>query len=161
MSRYGNEDEEMAAARRKHAENDAREHARDRKETERMWLENERNREMEAAQLRRRPSGHWRFEEMLNTSGGLIGWNVKFAGRAAGILLVRGDDIVVLSTSTDSEVLRRAGAPRHVDEPYPEDIMAAFLKLYPGGAQEAVGLPRGQRQLPADNFGPPRDWSEE
>ncbi len=159
---YGNDEHpEVAAAMRRHAEEEQRRFLQDQKDSDRRWVEFERNREMEAAQIRKRPSGHWLFEEILNSSGGLIGWNVRLDNRSVGILLLRGDDIVVLSTSTDHEMLRRLKAPRSADEPYPEDIMAAFLKLYPGGAREAAGLPRGQRQLPAENFGPPRDWSEE
>ncbi len=160
-SEGGEQDEEMAAARRRHDEEAQREWARDKKETDAMWIRNEARREAEEGHLRNRASGHWQFEEMLTASGGLIGWRVVFNGKLSGVLMLRGDDIMVISGSTDSDALRRSGVKRDFSDPLPEDIMAAFMKLYPGGAPQAHALPRGQRQLPAENFGPPRDWSEE
>jgi len=105
----------------------------------------------------RRPTGLWQFTEIHNTSGGLTGWSVTLDGQSAGLALLRGDDIWVLSSPEDVA---------------PGDVMAAFLKLYPGGVREAreqrvlasrlrLLAERAERGEEAVSFGPPRDWSEE
>ncbi len=96
-------------------------------------------------------SGHWRFEQLLNTRGELTGWRVELDGKIVGMLVLHDNDIGVISTSADEDALA----------PSPRDIMAAFIKLYPD--PRARALPAGgRRQLPEGSpFGPSRDWSEE
>ena len=105
--------------------------------------------------LRAHASGYWRFTQILNTSGDGQGWKVTLDGKSAGVVMIRGRDLVVFSTTMDSSERRRAGITGA--DPTPEDIMAAFLKLYPSGAPDALAATR--RELPG--FGPPRDWSED
>ena len=110
---------------------------------------------VEPEPARSHASGYWRFSQILNVHGDVIGWSVTLDGRNAGTLLIRGRDLVVFSATMDSNERRRAGITG--TDPAPEDIMAAFLKLYPGGAPDALAT--GRRELPG--FGPPRDWSQE
>lgn len=145
--RFGAEmDDEMAAAQRRHAARDAVEWRKDQAESNEMWIQNERARKMQRGHDR--PQGLWRFEQLLNTAGDLTGWRVELDGRLVGLCVIRGDDIAVIAAGEDPE------------SPDTTEIMAAFIKLYPGGVREVRSLYRGQRVLP--EFGPPgRDWSED
>ncbi len=148
MSRFGNEDDEMNARRRKYEQEQAVEWRKDQAEANEMWIQGERARKMERQREGgARPAGHWRFEQLLNTAGYIVGWRVSLDGRLVGMCVLQGDDIAVIAAA-DS-----------VDDPDTTEIMAAFIKLYPGGAGEAKALRAQQRALP--EFGPPRDWSED
>lgn len=108
-----------------------------------------RRRDAAAGVGRARPSGNWRFEQLLNTSRQLIGWRVELDGRIAGMMVLQGEDIQVISTSSDHD----ASAPNGME------IMAAFVKLYPDPRARQLPPPSAAHQLPG--FGPPRDWSQE
>ncbi len=137
-------EDELAAARREMRSTP--DFKRDQAESEEMWIQRERARKLEEGH--RRPSGHWRFEQIINERGDLVGWTVTFEGKRAGLLVLRGDDIQVFSA---------ADSP---NDPDATEIMAAFIKLYPD--PHAQRLPSGRRALPEGSpFGPPRDWSEE
>ncbi len=102
--------------------------------------------------LRVSASGNWRFEQIRSESGRLTGWSVTLNGGPIGLLVIRGDDIMVFSTSKDEDSAAVS----------PAEIMAAFIKLYPD-PHVARSLPDlAPRQLPSGSpFGPSRDWSEE
>lgn len=167
---FRGEEDETAAAARKGRENAERAQRQYDLEQEREYARKYPPVYDDEASLKRRPSGHWLFKEILSEDARLVGWDVTLDGRKVGIVILRDDDLWVLSTSGDSNALRKAGIYDDpalaylLDNPTPQDIMAAFLKLYPGGAREARSLPRGrQNLLPADAspFGPSRDWSED
>ena len=110
------------------------------------------------------PKGDWRFIQLFDTNGDLIGWDALYEGAKAGTLILRDDDIWVLSQAMDEAMLRRAGLHMDRDEFQPADIMAAFVKLYPRGGPERRqrALPGPRRELTAgEPFGPSRDWSED
>ena len=110
------------------------------------------------------PKGDWRFVQLFDTNGDLIGWDALYEGAKAGTLILRDDDIWVLSQAMDEATLRRAGLHMDRDEFQPADIMAAFVKLYPRGGPERRqrALPGPRRELTAgEPFGPSRDWSED
>ena len=86
MSHYGNDSQEMAEAQARHKQREAEEWKRDRAETEASWKLFEQRRKAEG--LRARPSGYWRFEEILNSSGELTGWQVFLDGSSVGIMVM-------------------------------------------------------------------------
>ncbi len=147
MSRLrGDADDEMAAAQRRHAARDAEDWRKDRAASEEMWIQGERARKMERGH--NRPSGNWRFTQILNAYRELTGWRVELNQRLIGLIVIRGNDLAVISAADNPE------------EPDATEIMAAFIKLYPDPS--ARSLPEPRRELPAGSeFGPSRDWSEE
>jgi hypothetical protein len=60
----------------------------------------------------------WRFTALYSGNKQLTGWRVELAGKLAGMIVIRGADLVVLS----------AGDERDYDSPSAEDIMAAYMK---------------------------------
>jgi len=137
------------------AEDDAR---RGRERAEKDQLRHDRDGDMRDAEYMRRrtefprvrPSGYWKFEQMLSESGNLVGWNVTLDGNRVAMLALVRDDIHVFVTGDD------------FNAPTPAEIMAAFVKLYPDPSV-ARALP--PRALPAhaqgSPFGPPRNWDDE
>lgn len=142
MSHYGNEyEEEKRAAERRAAEAQARYDREGEIEYKRKYPETG-YAEEELARARTR-EGTWRFDRILNESGRPIGATASLDGNKVGILLLRGADLMVLSTSTDREALRKAGVFHLVDDPSPAEIMAAFMRMYPEGEliHERAALP--------------------
>lgn len=163
MSRFGSDEgDEMREARRKAAEDQRRYDIEGDRAYERdraSWLKDE--------ELAFKHNGYWRFEEITNTHGSTIGWRVTLDDKLVGIVMVRGEELTVLSTTRDAGALRRGGVEnpdraRLLNEPNPEEIMAAFIKLYPTIESRQERLAPRQRALPSENpFGPPRNWDEE
>lgn len=144
MSRFreGPEDE-MHEAMRKGRERAVKEQARHDAEGE---LEDRLYRQTQTGP-RAPVSGHWRFIELLNSSGETSGWRVELNGKIAGVLLLRGDDVNVISASSDRD---------DPNDPTAIEIMAAFVKLYPTRPE-----PRGRRRHEGSPFGPSRNWDED
>lgn len=63
-------------------------------------------------------SADWRFVELKTESGHVDGFRVERNGRLVGMLVMRGADLVAISTSPEEDE----------DAPMADEIMAAFIR---------------------------------
>ncbi len=152
MSRFHGEQEDDVRKGRERAMKEQARHDREGAESEARYIARR-----DAGVMRTRPSGHWQFSEITNSrTGEVTGWQVDLNGRICGLLILKENDIAVISTATSDPTT-------DPNSPGPMDIMAAFIKLYPDPRVEDLRQMANRRrpQLPAENFGPPRDWSQD
>lgn len=133
MRNFRGEEDEMAAAKARHAQRDAEEYREDKVRSENQWRAGERRRRDAArasASSLRPPGPSWLFTELNDIYGNIDGWRVDYGGELQGMLIIRNGDLLAFAAG-DS-----------LTSPGPEEILEAFLHLYPRHRPPRLPAPR-------------------